>query len=146
MTCTGPFADANDFQTRFCDIIIEEDEAEVNRILRLAASNIHAARAAQGACDCTLAPWATDYLVELNCIVALVTYNCNCSSIKTLSAEDRAIWADWARAQLEDIRTGRIELCDGQTGIEYPAWGVAQYSFTERNWAKIIVNDMLRNN
>ena len=145
MTCANRYADANDFAAKFCESYSEGDESEINRLLELAAANINAARAAQGACDCDLASWATHYLTDLNCVIALVTFNCQCTTIRALSAEDRAVWADWANTQLAQIRTGQIELCDGETGSEFPYTSWADQGTTEFARARIIVNDVLRN-
>ena len=148
MTCEGTYADLNDFAARFCDNEVQElYEAQVCRQLRLAAANIKAALAQTDSCDCTFADWATDYLIELNCVVALVTFWCPCSWIRQADLESggtlRAGWQEWADKQLDLIRTGEIILCDGETGKNYPAIGWAQYSFTERNYAQIIYNEIL---
>lgn len=145
MTCQARYADVNDFAARFCEGFSEEDESEVNRFLELAATNINMAIAAQGACSCTFSSWATPYLVELNCIIALVTFNCRCSTIRALAAEDRAVWAEWANNQLTLIRTGQLELCDGETGTDFPVTSWADQGTTEFARTRIIVNDVLRN-
>ena len=145
MTCTNRYADANDFSSKFCESYDEDSESEINRLLELAAANINAARAATGGCDCTLASWARVYLIDLNCIIALVTFNCACSTIRALSAADRAVWAEWANTALAQIRTGQIELCDGETGSEYPYTSWADQGSTEFARTRIIVNDVLRN-
>lgn len=145
MTCANRYADANDFASKFCESYNEDDESEINRLLELAASNINAARAATGGCDCALQSWVTNYLIDLNCVIALVTYNCQCTTIRALSAEDRAVWADWANTQLTQIRTGQIELCDGETGSEFPYTSWADQGTTEFARTRIIVDDVLRN-
>ena len=145
MACSNRYADANDFAVKFCEGYDEDAESEINRLLELAAANINAARAAQGACDCTLASWARYYLIDLNCVIALITFNCVCTTIRALSAEDRTIWADWANTQLTQIRSGQIELCDGETGSEFPYTGWADQGTTEFARTRIIVNDVLRN-
>ena len=82
MSCSGPYADANDFGNYFCIPVREDDEPVVNRALRLAAGSIHAARQASDQCSCDLAEWASDYLMQLNIWIAVATYNCPCSSLK----------------------------------------------------------------
>ena len=145
MTCANRYADANDFAAMFCESYDESIESEINRKLELAAGNVNAALAAQGACDCTLARWARQYLIELNCIIALITYNCQCTTIRALSSEDRATFAEWARDQLSQIRSGQLELCDGETGSEFPYTSWADQGTTEFARTRIIVNDVLRN-
>lgn len=141
MTCTATYGDANDFGAKFCRDFDWEDEAVINRNLELAAGSINAARGSQGACDCTLADWAVNYLIDLNCVIAAAFWDCKCVRI---ADDKRAAMADWAQAELEKIRVGQIELCDGHTGTDYIALGWAQYSFTERNAARIIVNTLMR--
>jgi len=145
MSCQGRYGDSNDFAAKFCESFNEEDEAEVNRMLELAASNINMAIHSAGACDCTFSSYANRYLIDLNCVIALVTFNCQCTTIRALSAEDRAVWADWANTQLELIRTGKIELCDGETGSDFPYVSWADQGVTEFARARIIANDVLRN-
>jgi hypothetical protein len=145
MTCANRYADANDFSAKFCESYDEDSESEINRLLELAAANINMAILAQGACDCAFSSYARQYLIDLNCVIALVTFNCACSTIKALSAEDRAVWADWANTQLTQIRTGQIELCDGETGSEFPYTSWADQGTTEFARTRIIVDDVLRN-
>ena len=145
MACQNRYGDSNDFAAKFCSSFNEEDEAEINRMLELAASNINMAIQSVGACGCTFSTYALRYLIDLNCVIALVTFNCQCTTIRALSAEDRAVWADWANTQLELIRTGKLELCDGETGSEYPYTSWADQGTTEFARARIIANDVLRN-
>jgi len=135
----------NDFAARFCDNEVQEQyEAQICRSLRLAAANIKAAMAAQGACDCALADWATDYLIELNCMISLAHFWCPCSWIRQQDLESggviRASAQEWADKQLDLIRTGEIVLCAGDTSKLYPYVTWAQYGFTERNEAQMIYN------
>jgi hypothetical protein len=144
VSCEGRYADANDFAAKFCEAYDEDSESEINRLLELAAGNINAARAAQGACDCALASWAEAYLIDLNCVIALVTYNCPCTTIRALSSADRAVWAEWANNQLALIRTGQVELCDGETGPDFPAADFIQQSLTEWTAAQIVQDTVAR--
>ena len=148
MTCEGGYADLNDFAARFCDNEIQEVyESTICRSLRLSAANIKAAMSQTGSCDCTLADWATDYLIELNCMIALATFWCPCSWIRQQDLESggtiRASAQEWADKQLDLIRTGELILCAGETGKNYPAWGWAQYSFTDQNYAQLIYNELI---
>jgi len=139
MTCTGAYADVSDFEAKFCKSVNEADAAEICRNLRLAASNIKGALAAQRACDCDFSDWALDFVKDLNVIIAAAFFKCPCTNI---TIEDRKQYAEWATAQLALIRSGELELCSGATGTLYPAVGYAQYSFTERNAATLIVNEL----
>ena len=120
------------------------ERAAIESYLNIAAADIHASRAASGGCNCTLASWAADYLAKLNIIDAAVIHNCTCGGVK-MSDEARANWLQWVDAQLELIRLGKLELCEGETGSEFPAWGSIEQSLTEWNQAQIIVNTTMRN-
>lgn len=140
MACTGRFATAAQYDQLWCtdlDLTDATTLAQVEAGLDLAAADIHAAMAANGQCDCSLAAWALVYLRKLNVIDAGVIYFCPCGD---LTDDRRNALRDWIDNQLELIRTGKIELCDGQTGAEYPAFGSAQQTLTEWTTAEIIEN------
>ena len=142
--CSGAYADANDLGNYFCREVREEDEASVNRSLRLAASRIHAARQASGQCDCDLAGWALDHLMELNIWIAIASYDCPCSDLR-LTTEEKEFKMLQAREDLTLIRTGQIELCAGETASEYPYLTWAERALTPYNVDEIIKNRILRN-
>lgn len=144
MSCTGSYGDANDFGSYFCVTVAADEEAGINRILQIAATAIHAARAASGGCDCTLAEWASDYLMQLNCLLAVAVYNCRCSNLK-LTQEQKEMYMTAAREDLTLIREGKIELCAGETGTDFAVTGWAEQATTEFAAARIIANDILRN-
>jgi len=100
--------------------------------------------AAQGMCDCTLAPWAEMFLAKLNIIDAAIYHKCPCARTK-LSDDMRQAFLNWITNELTNIRTGRIELCAGETGAEFPYVSWAQMGTTEFAQVNIIVNDILRN-
>ena len=92
---------------------------------------------ASGQCDCTLEGWATDYLKELNMVAAVVMFNI---PAVRLSEDQRTKYNEYLREQLELIRTGQLELCQGETAKAFPAFGVAELALTDRNAARIIDN------
>lgn len=118
--------------------------ATIEQFLDIAAADVHEALAATGACDCTLASWATTYLKKLNIYDALTYYMCPCAKLK-LSDDARAAYLAWAEKQFELLRSGAIEVCSGETGSEFPALDWADQSVTEFAAAKIISNDIDRN-
>lgn len=145
MSCTGRYADAADYENLLCagiDLNDNSEVATVNLFLGIAASDIHAALSAVGACDCTLASWATQYLKKINVIDAAVLHNCPCGN--RMSDEMRRTFLEWLDRQYELIRTGKITLCSGDTGSEYPAFGVAEYSYTVWNQSQIIINEEMK--
>ncbi len=117
--------------------------ATIERFLDIAASDIHAALAASGACDCALAGWANEYLKKLNVIDAAIYHNCPCGSAK-LSDNERLAHLRWISEQLVSLRKGELEVCQGATGADFPAVGWAEQSLTDRNAAQITWHAFLR--
>ena len=141
MPCTGRFAEAQSFADFWClgYALSAEEQATIEVYLDLTASDIHAAMAQSGMCDCTLASWAANYLNKLNIIEAAAFYQCSCANPK-LTDEMRMKLIDWATLQLDNIRTMAVDLCAGATGSEFPAIGIAQMGVTEMAAARIILN------
>lgn len=145
MPCTSAFASADMYAQFWClSLDGGDEEAIVNLFLEIAASDIHAAMAATGMCDCSLASWAETYLAKLNIIDAAIYHKCPCARAK-LSDDLREAFLNWITNELANIRTGRIELCAGETGAEFPYTSYAQMGTTEFAQVNIIVNDILRN-
>lgn len=117
--------------------------ATIERFLDIAASDVHGALAATGACNCTLASWALEYLKKLNVIDAAILHHCPCGSAK-LTDTERQSFLRWISEQLTLLRTGDLEVCQGATGSDFPAIGWAEQSLTDRNAAQIVYNAMLR--
>jgi hypothetical protein len=141
MTCSGRYAQARDYEELLCTGIDLENAGEVatvNAYLDLAASDIHVALAAVGACDCTLEGWASEYLKKLNVIDAAVIQNCPCGN--RIPDERKATLSEWLERQYELIRSGKTPLCQGDSGSDFPAFGTAEYSFTSWNAAQIAYN------
>jgi len=142
MTATGvTWDDADEYRM----VPLTGDEiAMIDHFLDITANDIHAALHAQGMCDCTPAPWALNFLAKLNIIEAALFYNCPCQKPNITDAMRQALLA-WATNELSNIRMGRIELCAGETGAEFPYTSYAEQGTTEAARANIIVNDILRN-
>lgn len=142
-TLAGGTTDLWDDGDEYRIVTLDSQEiATIDHYLSIAASDLHAAMAANGMCDCNLAGWAEGFLQKLNIIDAASYYQCKCGQPR-LTDDMRQSYLDWCSTQLELIRMGKLELCGGETGIEYPVVGWAQYSFTERNAAQLIVNRLL---
>ena len=116
----------------------------VEGFLDITASDIHAALAASGACDCVLASWAPAYLAKLNIIEAGLFNQCPCD-VKVLNDEDKRLFLEWINDQMDKLRDGRMEVCLGETGSEFPAVGFAEQATTEFAAVDIIWNERLRN-
>ncbi len=117
--------------------------ATVELYLNITANNIHAALASVGACDCTLAPWAEQYLKKINIIEAGSFHQCPCAR-SSMSDEQRRLLLEWTDQQLELIRTSKIEVCAGATGADFPSIDWAEQATTEFAARRIIINRRLR--
>ena len=102
------------------------------------------ALAASGACDCSLASWATDYLKKLNVVDAVAFHKCQCGR-PNVTDDLRGVYLEWLDRQFELLRMGAIDVCDGATGANFPAIGWAQQSVTEFAAARIILGDIIAN-
>lgn len=111
--------------------------AAIETALDMAVSDLHAALAASGACSCTFATWATAYLAKLNIIEAMSFYNCHCAGTG-LSDDMKMKYMDWSSAQQELIRNGKLELCAGETGSEFPSIDWAEMASTDFAAAEIL--------
>ena len=118
------------------------DSVELN--LDLAANDIHIARAASGACDCTLSAHGEQFLKRLNIIIAAAFYGCTCGKPAVITGELREQYMTWAQTQLDMIRDGRLEVCQGETGSDFPAITWAERSLTRFNVEEILRNEILR--
>lgn len=146
MACSGAFgATAQRFADFWC---IGDNCAEardtIETYLEVAATDVYAALASVGACDCTLASWAQGYLQKLVLIDACAYYSCPCANPR-ISADQKQMLLNWMGVQLTNISTGVIDVCDGATGAGFPAMGWAEQSTTGYAAAMIIYNDILRN-
>lgn len=120
-----------------------EEISTIGHYLGIAASDLHVAMAQTGMCDCTLASWSTGYLEKLNIIDAAAYYQCPCGQ-PNMTDELRGRYLEWCTQQLSLIREGKLELCHGETGADFPAIAWAEQSLTAFNTAEIIFNAELR--
>ena len=142
MACTEAFADAQDFAKFWCQVCFDEEGQEmIEYYLNAAAANIHAAMAAVNACDCTLAGWATEFLKKINLVEAGTLVQCRCVDTN-LGVEGKRLWLEWADRQLDLIRMGNIDVCEGATGTDWPSMAIVPQSLTERIAAEIIANSI----
>lgn len=141
------YATAGQFSDFFCQGDVGDDaEGAINNNLRLAATDIWVALKSAGADQCAMPPQSLDYLAFLNIIIAAAFYSCTCGrpSITMLSDDMRNNYRAWAQAQLDAVRRSEIELCEGETGADFPYLDVAEQGWTHFNRVRIIVNDWLR--
>jgi hypothetical protein len=143
MACSGAYATPADFNQYWClsiDLTDADTVAEINRMLTLAAADLHGPLSAVGACNC-LTAWGLEYLRKLNVVETGVFYRCSCGP--TLTEGERRLYLEWLDRQMELIRASKLDLC-GFTGAEYPAFGSVELNLTAFNEARIIANRIQR--
>lgn len=142
MPCVGRYASATEYNNLICANLDLADPAVVATIenaLDLAASDVHMALAASNQCSCTMSAAGLVYVKKLNIMDAAVLQNCPCgNALRT--PEDRTRVSEWLSGQYELIRQSKTVVCENATGSEYPAFGIAQYSFTDWNYIQIILD------
>ena len=122
----------------------EPSDTVIENYITKAAARINMALAANGQCDCTFNSYATEFLQELNLIGAAVLIHCpDCN--RHLKVEEREFYEGWLGEQLELLRSGKLELCAGETAVDYPAGGFVQKSWTEWSESQIIYDTRRRN-
>ena len=144
MACTERYATAEEYNDLTCagiDLTDADQVAQVEAYLDLAASDIHMHLSAVGACDCDISAHGLVYLKKLNILDAAVIQQCPCGAI---DKDQKAMWLEWLDTQFTLIRSGEIELCDGHTGSEYPAFGAAERGLTPWSDAEIILHRVQR--
>jgi len=117
--------------------------ATIERYLAIASGDIHAARAASGGCACTLASWAAEHLRKLCVVEAAVFHNCPCGNAR-LSDAMKQTYLRWVTDELANIRMGKIELCEGETGSEFPAVGWIEMGWSPWSQGQIVMNRIAR--
>ena len=121
-----------------------EERDRIQDALDIAATDIYAALASVGACECNLASWGRAYLQKLVLIDAAAYYNCPCGNPRHTQTQ-KELFLNWMGTQLQNISTGVIDICDGPTGSNWPAVGYAQPGVSEFTRAQLIDNDIFRN-
>ena len=124
-------------------LIGANEVATIETFLRIAAGDINAMRASVNGCSCSVSSDLSGYLRKLNVIAAAVIHNCPCAR-PNISDQMRSELMAWVLSTLQDIRTSKLELCEGHTGADYPAFGIAQQAWTDWRSAEIIIDAMMR--
>ena len=112
----------------------------IESLLDRCGATLQASLASAGAGGCTLAGWATEYLAQLNIRGAAVYHSDPCGRPPGLSDALRQSYSQWFTDSVNQIRSGEIELCQGETGSDYPYMNWAEQSLTVWNTARIISN------
>ena len=115
------------------------EQAQIEHWMNITAGDIHAALASVDACGCTLSAWGANFLAEVNIILARIFYDCPCSP--SLSDADKQRYQDLVTARLDDIRTGKTDVCSGATGANFPQIGWAEVAWNDFVAAEIIEHE-----
>lgn len=140
LTTTNQWSDGDVYQVL---ALTGREVATIEAYLDIAANDIHMARQANGGCDCTISAAAGEFLRKLNVIDAAIWHQCPCAK-PNLSDTDRTAFLQWITNELTNIRQGKVELCEGETGSEFPYVAWAEQSWTPWAGAQIIINRLLR--
>ncbi|MHC4157247.1 MAG: hypothetical protein ACYST6_20365 [Planctomycetota bacterium] len=143
--CSGRYATAQEYSDFWCTCqdLTADQISDIEFRLDLTASRIHMALISQNACDCTLADGAAEWLKLLNIIFTGALNQCPCGNAG-LSDEEQANLIEWAENQLSMLQSGELTVCQGDTGSQYPAIGIAEVNYGS-NERQIIINDIMRN-
>lgn len=117
------------------------ERATIQNYLDITAADVQAAVAAGGQCNCTLADWGAALLQKLNIVDAMSLYTCPCHNV--LNETERQQLRNWMDDKLEQIRTGKIDLCGG-SGSEQPAFGSIKMAVTPFAAREIIIDRILQ--
>lgn len=142
ITATGVTWDDGDLYR--ISLITTIERGQIEGALDIAASDIMISLAATGQCDCTWSAFATTYVAKLNIIDAASYYQGKCGSPK-FTNDQRQMYLRWMGEQLLMLTTGKLDLCAGATGADFPVTGYAEQAVTEFARAGIVWNDIERN-
>jgi len=118
-----------------------EQVATVQTYLRIGAGDITVALMAVGAQNCSIS-CADAFVRNLNVVLAAVKHACPCER-PNLTENARMQFLQWSTEVLRNIWTGELELCDGETGSNFPAVGIAQQAWTAWRAAEIVLDSLL---
>jgi len=145
MSCTGVrYATAEDYTKMFCGDWPMDDEVMLDRIERaldMSAGKIDGALASVAACDCTLSVSGQRTLAYLNCLLAVVHYVCPCNSVD-ITDDMRRLYADEAQGMIDALMDGTLEVCEGETGSNFPSAAFPQIAWNDANAAEIYNNSL----
>lgn len=135
------YAEAEDYAKLFCGEwpTTAPIVAAIERALDITSGRILLALASVGADGCTLSTGGADALKLLNCLLAALYHDCPCGG--QLEDNVRTSIEEQVTNTLEALGNGTLEVCQGETGINYPVFEVAEQGTTIWNQARIILNN-----
>lgn len=140
MACPDTYATPQDYAdwVGLASMSVEQED-QIEAALALAVGDINLAREQTGACDCTLSGSAEQFLKRLQITIAASVYNSPCGR-PSINDDMKLAWQRWCTQYLDAIRSGALELCDGETGPDWPAFGAAAQAWTEEGMVRVISN------
>lgn len=115
--------------------------ATIEMYLAITAGNINATLASVGACDCTLSVWGLQHLEKLNIIETGAYHFATCGMPgQHLDTNDKRLLLEQVNLHLGHLRSGEVEVCDGETGSTFPIIGWSSQGLTPFSSAEIVAN------
>jgi len=145
MSCTGSrYATAEEYTKMFCGDWPADDVVMLDRIERaldMSAGKIDGALVSVGACTCTLSVAGQRALANLNCLLAVVHYSCPCNSVD-VTDDMRRLYAEEAQGMIDALLSGVLEVCEGETGSNFPSVAFPQVAWNDALAAEIYNNSL----
>jgi len=116
-------------------------QAAIERALDITAGQIQITLASVDACSCAFSAAATNALKLLNCWLAALFHDCPCGGMN-LDSDTRQQVFEMAQEMLNALKSGEFEVCEGETGSNFPVFDWAEQSVTVWNAAKIIAKGL----
>ena len=138
------YISADNYARIYCmDMAIDADaRLTIETLLDRAAGPIDAARLSVGASSCTVSTSVSHTLELVNAIFAAVIWNCPCAPAMPEEAKDRQL--NWAQSIVDAIGSGELEVCEGETGVNFPAVALPQIGWNDAIAAEIYHNYLTR--
>ena len=137
------YAEAEDYAKLFCGEwpTTAPVTAAIERALDITSGRILLALASVGADSCPLSTGGTDALKLLNCLLAALFHDCPCGG--ALEDDVRISIGEQVTEMLTALGNGVLEVCQGETGTNFPVFEWAEQGLTVWNEARIIYNNRL---
>lgn len=123
--------------------VTQPDSQTLQRNIDMAASEVNMSLQASGQFTCNKSEEGNMFLKLLNIVGAMLLTEWD--NARFLEQFDRTRYQDWKDSNLELLRTGHMELCEGETNVDYPAVATAEVGYTPEAMDEILRNYYLRN-
>lgn len=110
----------------------------IQKAIEMAAGRINAALRASDQFTCTKDDDAKAYLKALNLVGAVLLVNFD--NVRKMPEEDKARYERWFNEGIEALRSENMIVCEGETGVDHPAFATAQVAYTPEAAFNILIN------